>query len=217
VVRADGLDRLTPAGWAAVWDYGVRTIIDLRRTDERAANVVRPPGLTVHRVSWDEYPDADWNSHNPSPGLPGSMRTFVQDYPQAVADTARLLINAEPGAVLVHCVGGRDRTGLFAIVLGSLAGVTPKALLDDYQHSFARLIPLYRLLGLQEDIDFVESEAKAEHRARVAALVGAFIEELDTEAAGKVLLDGGLSEDELRAVRELLTGHRGPGRTSPVS
>lgn len=33
-VRADSPDKLTPAGWADVWDFGVRTIVDMRRQDD---------------------------------------------------------------------------------------------------------------------------------------------------------------------------------------
>jgi len=204
VVRSDGPDGLSAAGWAAVWDYGVRTIIDLRRDDECAEGVRRPAGLTVRRVSWDDYPDEDWNSRNVPPGLPGSMRAYLHDYPEALADTARILVEAAPGAVLVHCAGGRDRTGLFAIVLGALVGVTPKALFEDYYYSFPRLLPSHRKLGLQSEIDLLESEEKAEYRAQVFAMAEAVVRELDAKSAGKVLLDGGLTEIELEALRERL-------------
>ena len=39
---------------------------------------------------------------------------------------------AEPGGVLFHCVGGRDRTGIVAIVLLSIAGVAPQLIAEDY-------------------------------------------------------------------------------------
>jgi protein-tyrosine phosphatase len=217
VVRADSLDRLTPTGWAALWDFGVRTIIDLRREDECLPDVARPQGLAMHRVSWDDYPDSEWRERNGPPGLPKGMLPFLREYPQAVAETARLLIDAEPGSALVHCAGGRDRTGLFSIVLGALVGVEPRALLADYQRTFTRLLPMFRLFGLQDEIDLVESEAKAEHRARIFAMVESVIAELDADAAEKVLRDGGLSEDEVVAVRDALLSHRGPGLTSPVS
>lgn len=131
VVRADSPDQLSAAGWNAVWGFGVRTVIDLRRVDECAAEVARPRGLDVHRVSWDDYPDQAWNERHALPGLPDSMRAFLRDYPVAVADTARILLGSSPGAVLVHCKSGRDRTGLFAIVLGALVGVDKQALYDE--------------------------------------------------------------------------------------
>lgn len=206
VVRGDSPDRLSPAGWEALWGFGVRTVIDMRRVDECASDVVRPQGLGVHRVSWDEYPDQEWNTRNVPPGLPGSMRAFLRDYPVAIADTARLLVGSAPGAVLVHCAAGRDRTGLFAIVLGALVGVEPQALYDDYRYSFDRLIPLFRELGRQDEIDFFESEAYADDRRQVLAEARSVIDELDAAAARRVLSDGGLTEREIEALHGRVAG-----------
>lgn len=36
VVRMEAPTRLSAAGWAAAWAYGVRTVVDLRDADERA-------------------------------------------------------------------------------------------------------------------------------------------------------------------------------------
>ncbi|NUR28646.1 MAG: tyrosine-protein phosphatase [Catenulispora sp.] len=206
VVRGDSPDRLSPAGWEALWDFGVRTVIDMRRVDECATDVVRPQGLDVYRVSWDDYPDQEWNEQNVPPGLPGSMRAFLRDYPVAIADTARLLVSSAPGAVLVHCAGGRDRTGLFAIVLGALVGVEAQALYDDYRHSLERLVPLSRALGRQDEIDFLESEAHAEHRAQVLGEVRSVIDGLDAAAARQVLSAGGLTERETDALHRRVVG-----------
>src|SRR4051794_35514754 len=40
-----------------------------------------------------------------------------------------------PGGVLVHCAGGRDRSGMTAMLVLALAGVTPAAIADDYARS----------------------------------------------------------------------------------
>ena len=34
LVRSDGPDRLTEVGWTALYEHGIRTIIDLRNDDE---------------------------------------------------------------------------------------------------------------------------------------------------------------------------------------
>src|SRR4051812_48830015 len=60
LVRADGLNRLTAAGWAALWGHGVRTVIDLRNDDEVAATadaVPRPAALATIRVPLDDSAD----------------------------------------------------------------------------------------------------------------------------------------------------------------
>lgn len=60
IVRANNLDLLTRDGWQALWDYGVRTVIDLRNEEECRGDVVRPTGLTKVRVPFDAYASADW-------------------------------------------------------------------------------------------------------------------------------------------------------------
>lgn len=46
LIRADAVERLTTDGWAALWDHGVRTVIDVRSDDERTADAVtRPAGI----------------------------------------------------------------------------------------------------------------------------------------------------------------------------
>jgi protein-tyrosine phosphatase len=59
-----------------------------------------------------------------------------------MADNARLArarittvmrtIASADGAVLVHCAGGRDRTGMICAMLLDLAGATADAIADDY-------------------------------------------------------------------------------------
>lgn len=64
------------------------------------------------------------------------------DHPRSWADNWRLAparitavmraIASADGAVLVHCAGGRDRTGMICAMLLDLAGATADAIADDY-------------------------------------------------------------------------------------
>ena len=61
VVRADSLDQLTAAGWAALYEHGVRTVIDLRNEDERAAEEApRPSDVTTMHVPLDGTDDREF-------------------------------------------------------------------------------------------------------------------------------------------------------------
>src|SRR5688500_13118153 len=61
VVRADALDGLTAAGWAALVDHGVRTVVDLRNDDERGADAAaRPPGLHTVHIALDASEDREF-------------------------------------------------------------------------------------------------------------------------------------------------------------
>jgi hypothetical protein len=49
------------------------------------------------------------------------------------------IANAAAGGVLVHCAGGKDRTGVLAALLLSLAGVPTPLVAEDYERSEERL------------------------------------------------------------------------------
>jgi protein tyrosine/serine phosphatase len=49
-----------------------------------------------------------------------------------VAAAFSALANATPGAVLIHCGAGRDRTGMIVAMLLALVDVGRAAILDDY-------------------------------------------------------------------------------------
>jgi hypothetical protein len=50
----------------------------------------------------------------------------------AVRNALEAVADAPAGGVLVHCAGGRDRTGLVAALLLRLAGVDAATVADDY-------------------------------------------------------------------------------------
>jgi len=69
VVRADGLDRLTAAGWSALLEHGVRTVIDLRNEEERAPDLAaRPAAITTVQLPLDGVKQrAFWSSWDSGP------------------------------------------------------------------------------------------------------------------------------------------------------
>jgi protein-tyrosine phosphatase len=136
LVRADALDRLTSRGWAALHDHGVRTVIDLRNPDERAADLVpRPDDVTTVRLPLENEPDPAFWRVWADTGLfatPLYFRPFVERFPAKIAALAHAVAEAPPGGVVVHCRIGRDRTGLAAFVLLLAAGVLEAPIIEDY-------------------------------------------------------------------------------------
>jgi protein-tyrosine phosphatase len=49
-----------------------------------------------------------------------------------MAAVVAAIAHARPGGVVVHCVGGRDRTGLVSLLLLALVGVAPEHIVADY-------------------------------------------------------------------------------------
>jgi len=139
LIRSEAVDRLSPAGWDALREHGVRTIVDLREDDERAETGGGVETIHVPLDRIDEDPEFwdDW-MHGPQFGTPLYYGPFVERFPERIEEVLDAIESAPPGGVLVHCVGGRDRTGLVAIAALAAVGVTPEAIADDYERGAER-------------------------------------------------------------------------------
>jgi len=134
VVRSDDLTALTPTGRAALVQYGVRTIVDLRLPKEVAG---RPSPFAEpgdHGIAYANVSFVD-----PAAAPPTEFSTLADDYKgmldrfgQPVAAVMTTIANAAAGGVLVHCAAGKDRTGLVAALLLGLVGVAPETIARDY-------------------------------------------------------------------------------------
>ncbi|HXH36793.1 MAG TPA: tyrosine-protein phosphatase [Plantibacter sp.] len=137
-VRSERLDRVGSDGWRALHAYGIRTVIDLRRPEERTGQVP----TTIRHVHidldggdqtdfWAEYEaDGRW-------GTPIYYLAHLQTLPHRLALLLKAITTADEGGILFHCSAGWDRTGLVAAVLLRALDVTEDAAVADYLHSFA--------------------------------------------------------------------------------
>ena len=216
VVRADSIRQLSDAGWASFLDYGVARIVDLRFHSELAADPPRElPIEVVHVPVLPEPGASDWDeidalaARAPSPAAATRtvymefLRRFRPAFARAVAEVAR----PAPGAVVVHCLGGKDRTGLVSALLLRLAGVGAETIADDYAVS-------ERNLHVRDGawIDAADDEDERERRRRIAASPGEamlhVLAELDAAWGGvrRYLSDAGIDERDLDRIAARLRG-----------
>lgn len=206
LVRADSLAGLTAAGWKALRAHGVRTVLDLRNDDEVAGGdaAPRPDRVQTVRVPLDGVEDEEfwalWAS-GPQFGTPLYYGPFLERAPERAARAVAAIARARPGGVAVHCVGGRDRTGLVAIVVLALLGVAPEVVAADYALSARRLPARHAALGSADDGPVLDAFL-AERGATAEALVVNLVAGLDLEAL--LLGRGGLMSDDLAALRARL-------------
>lgn len=205
IVRSATLDRLTEAGWAALLEHGVRTVIDLRDEGESEDPAApRPETVAVVNVPIDTIAGKDWyKSVWHLDGTPRIFERYLADRPESVAAMVKAVAAAEPGAIVVHCAGGRDRTGLSSLVLLALADTEPDAIAQDYVLTYERQRAAYAALGMTrylQDLDLIDRIlAEAGVTAHEAAL--AVLDGFDIRA---VLLQAGVTAAELDAVRARL-------------
>jgi len=204
IVRADALDRLTAAGWQTLLDHGVRTVIDLREPSERSPDLVpRPADVRSVMVALDVREDKEfWEvwANGPHFGTPLYYRPHIARQPARNAAVLRAIAHADPGGVVFHCQGGRDRTGQIAMLLLALVGVVPEAIAADYAHSRERQRALWAARGEPDQgvpIDaFIASRGTTQEQMILDAL-----EDLDVREA---LGPAGLTDRDVERLRARL-------------
>jgi protein tyrosine/serine phosphatase len=207
VVRAENVRRLTDAGWEALVDYGVRTIVDLRFPSELAADAPRDiPVDVVHVPLLDEHNREAWAAierwDTTAAGYLEMLAWFRPNFARAI----RAIADAPPGCVLVHCNAGKDRTGLVVALLLVLAGVPPEEIAADYGLSQPNVAS-----WTAEWIAEAPDETERERRRRISAgephAMLDVLAELERRygSARRYLIEGGATEEELdRAVARLV-------------
>jgi protein-tyrosine phosphatase len=140
VFRGAALSALTQADAAILAGLGVRTVCDLRGVAECAAAPTLLPGAMVRSLPIEpsitgwlqeiaatrEATDADVHT---------LMRRAYTAYALEWGHRYRAMFDIlleEPGAVLLHCSAGKDRTGFGAALILTALGVPRQAVMQDY-------------------------------------------------------------------------------------
>ena len=141
VVRSDTPARLTAAGWSALYAYGIRTIITLRTHGMAEDELdLTPPysDLVTVQVAIEDITDSEFVQQWAASELwatPLYYKDALRRWPERHAAVISAIAQAQPGGVLFHCIRGNDRTGIIALLLLALAGVTPDEMIADYELS----------------------------------------------------------------------------------
>lgn len=148
VVRSEAPELLTERGVRALREYGIRTILDLRDPLERPPQPPRIAGISALHVSVLDLADRAFFAALPAgTSIHSRYRELLERWPSRFAQAFSTLAGAQRGGVLIHCQAGRDRTGLIAALLLSLAGVEAQLIAQDYALSAARLAPHFEGAG----------------------------------------------------------------------
>jgi protein-tyrosine phosphatase len=204
LLRGDNLQELSPADVKLlVDDIGLTTVVDLRSPAEVEAE--GPGPLTrVESVSHayrSVLPEAGTATDVAAAALVsrrdearsryaddvrvGYYLGYLEDRPDQVVAALRSIEQA-PGAALVHCAAGKDRTGVVVALALRAVGVRPDAIVADYVATGERIEAILdRLRGSSTYADDINSRPNAvEDDAPRAQTMVAFLEQLDVRYGG---------------------------------
>lgn len=144
-LRADDLSQLTEEEQEFLMDYGVKTIIDLRSSEE----VADKPNV---------FASSDRIRYIPIPLLheEDGRSPFPEDYDDFTFDKMYIGVidncptnvarvfksigeNIAGGGLLFHCTAGKDRTGVIAALLLDLVGVRREDIITNYEISHSNI------------------------------------------------------------------------------
>jgi protein-tyrosine phosphatase len=202
LIRSESLQYLTPEGVEAVRRSPVSRILDLRG-DREVAEAPTPFTGTPLAVRQALQDPAD-----PEHGQPTIIEacTWMLDRrPELFAAAVKAIADEPEGAVVVHCHGGKDRTGMVVALALSIAGVPEDAIVADYFLTQARLAPwLEQQLAAEPDVS-LHPEMIEFRDTRAESLV-AILRHLDEKYGGAepYLRHGGLTTEDLDRLRSRL-------------
>lgn len=171
-----GRRRVTDAGIAALRDdFGIRTDLELRTPQETVGmdTTLLGPG-----VAWVVEPFAAYDFiGNPARGKAPFAKVF------------RLFADERSYPILMHCSGGRDRTGTLAFLLNGLLGVPEDDLCRDWEATvFADGGPKFTSDRIRRLLDYLSAFPGDTLQARIEAYARSC----------------GVTDDEIAAFRRLM-------------
>ncbi len=194
VVRGDHPQKLTANGWSALQAHGIRTIISLRTyglEENYPDTALRPSDIETVIVEIEDVTDLEFREKWASSDLwstPLYYRDALTRWPERHVAALRAIAQAKPGGVLFHCGRGVDRTGIIAMLLLALIGVSPEDILADYELSVD-----------PEREKLLEKEGTTTREVLLNTMAGISIE--------NYLLEGGMTQNDITTLRTRLLNH----------
>jgi protein-tyrosine phosphatase len=202
-LRADDLSRLDREEIDFLKGYGVAAVIDLRGLSEQEA--MPDPFKSEEGVSYSSIPFMTKAITDITKVLEETPAAFLENFyiellkhgkdaVKAIFET----IAASPGAVLFHCTAGKDRTGVVAMLLLSLAGVGQPDIVANYETTYTYFKQNPILQKIDPSLNVLYSKAEFIEKAI------AYINE-SCGGAQQYLESAGVSHETMRIVVDKLT------------
>jgi len=203
LVRGSTLGALTPDGRSAMRKFGIRTVLDLRGDDEVAA-VPSPfaEGATYQRIPLNSMRMMALHDAAHAGTLVEELRAIAVAG-GGLAEAVAALAAADPPIVL-HCMAGRDRTGLVVALVLAAIGVPDEDIVADYVASDSALQDEYKRFKSANPDRAVAVDTAVAKRAWVMTETLRTLREIFGGAA-RYLVVAGARTDDITSIHAKLT------------
>jgi len=225
LLRSENLQELSACDVSRLVDeIGLTTVVDLRSTNEVAVEGPAPldalPGVRhAHHPVLREFLDVsdtakaalltemaeEDRERYPDDFMTGHYLGYLENRPEEVTGALRSVATA-PGAAIVHCAAGKDRTGVVVALALTLAGVEPEVIVADYMATDERLEAIVERLARSRMYSSGVTSRPVQAHAPRAETMKAFLEQLDARYGGleNWLAGHGFGPDEVSVLRAKL-------------
>lgn len=230
LIRSDNLQDLSARDVQLLVDeIGVRAVADLRTGVEVAHEGPGPltevDDVEIHHLSL--FPEAGEHTDVAATGngkpvvLPWQQRQgdtakgrqgtsgvylkYLDDRADSIVAALRLIARS-PGATIVHCAAGKDRTGTVVAIALAEVGVTREAIVADYARSAERIDAILERLRATRTYAQDLTEADPDKHAPRSATMERLLEAMEAEFGGPRawLRAHGWTEQDAAALRSKL-------------
>lgn len=177
--RTARLDDITEEGLAAIRALGIKTDLDLRTVGEGEVN---PIGV-------ENYVNA-----TPAPIYTNGIAT--PEGKEAIKTVFQTLANRANYPIALHCTVGRDRTGTAIALVNSVLGVDEQTVVNEYMVSVFGAVSSFAK----------GSDALINNINSLMIYLNTFAGETLAEKAEALLLDAGVTAEEIQSIREIMLG-----------
>jgi len=207
--RSDGIHALGDAGRQELRELGVGEIIDLRDDFEVEAMPDDLTGLDVKVLRLPVFEGSGASQDTVGISLEALYERILTLHADVLVSALREIAHSDDSAVVVHCTAGKDRTGIVVALALLAVGVDRQTVVADYAESESNLSGAWldAMLALVEshDVEITPSLRILLGGSPPEALSGAIDRiEKDHGSVRQYLLDSGLSELDLAALRSVL-------------
>ena len=210
--RAGRQDRMTQTDLARVAEFGIKTQIDLRRSDEVRDQSRGPLEGMGSRYAWHPIIPNDGserlNNVVGDTGISGERYLRYLDFdPAPWSGIFDIMADAGQHPLLIHCTAGKDRTGVTTALLLSILGVDRDVIEADYVLTNRDCERHVKFIEQSQGLPVGTSRETLLHVAGVPEdAIGIFLDGLERKHGGPLnyLISIGVDEMQQRAIQEAL-------------
>jgi protein-tyrosine phosphatase len=227
LLRADNLQQLSPADVSLLLgEFGLTRVVDLRSVAEVTAEGPGPlVGIeSIDHVHHSMIPVEDdaassaelvsrvllarrdrFASTDPDEYTIDSYLGYLTDRPESVVAALRAIAST-PGAALVHCAAGKDRTGVIVALALRAVGVRREAVIADYAATAVRIDAILARLRASDTYGSSINRISDEQHTPRESSMARFLDRVDADHGGVLtwLADQGFGPADLRRLRAKL-------------